>query len=1034
MPVIALFIMILFLASTPARAAFVVAHTGFADRGASWVDYNNDGFVDLHDGDTLWKNNNGSSFSSAGALGGVNAVWGDFDNDGFIDIYARIGELKRNAGGSGAFIPVSMPALPMTTTQAATWADHDGDGFIDLYVGGSESPYQPDAIVKNHGGAFFTVTWVQTVDLNPARGITACDFDQDGDTDIFASGYRLENNQLWQNDGSGAFTDVAPLFGADGLHPTQGRYAHTIGSAWGDLDNNGSFDLFVGNFAHPPGVPAGNPTTQPESQFLKNLGPTGNFHFTDMASTAQLAWQESYASPALGDYDNDGDLDLYLSVAITGGSGGIVQHPVLYRNEGSWQFSDVTAAEGLGNQGPTTYQAAWADFDNDGDLDLVSDGSIFENQGNGNHWLKIRLEGNGNTVNRSAIGAQVRIRLGAETLIRQVETGTGEGNQNDLTLHFGLGTHSDPVALEILWPNGRTEGISGVAVDQLFAATAPPTGNQSAVGRPSATNGWSSLAGIAGITVDSAANDQDGLGRLHLADGTGISGPAGEFHSGDLGNVIPPFKMWRSAPGSVATGNRFNAGTVVGAHYAAVEFNEIETLRTLQIWNYNENGSPAWAAQGMKQVTIQYSRSGGPTTEEWNTIYDGPIPYAGQPQIAAFDVPFGDVETKFVVITNDEGTNGSYWVDFHAGVNTDAGLSELRFILPDPPTVFSQSAVNDVSALEFQSEAGVSYRLEFHTNQPPDVVWVPAGTVLSGNGGLMRMFDPTGYSTQKTYRIMPLEGVNAAGNPSAANGWSSLSGIADITVDSAANDGDGMGRLHLADGTGISGPAGELHSGDLGNVIPPFKMWRSASGSVATGNRFNAGTVVGAHYVAVEFNNMEKLRTLQIWNYNENGVPAWAAQGMKEVTIQYSTSGGPTTEEWTTIYDGPIPYAGQPQIAAFNVPFGDVEAKFVVITNDEGTEGSYWVDFHAGVNTDAGLSELRFIRTVDFAPITVEDVATHRFQSETGKSYTLEFSVLLVPDDWTPIGAVLTGNGDIMTMFDRTGASARKAYRIVTSP
>ncbi len=66
--------------------------------------------------------------------------------------------------------------------------------------------------------------------------------------------------------------------------------------------------------------------------------------------------------------------------------------------------------------------------------------------------------------------------------------------------------------------------------------------------------------------------------------------------------------------------------------------------------------------------------------------------------------------------------------------------------------------------------------------------------------------------------------------------------------------------------------------------------------------------------------------------------------------------------------------------------------------------------------------------------LTVEDVATHRFQSETGKSYTLEFSVLLVPDDWTPIGAVLTGNGDIMTMFDRTGASARKAYRIVISP
>ena len=88
------------------------------------------------------------------------------------------------------------------------------------------------------------------------------------------------------------------------------------------------------------------------------------------------------------------------------------------------------------------------------------------NEGNDNHWLKVRLVGDGERVNRSAIGAQVRIELGDDTLTRQVEAGTGEGNQNDLTLHFGLGEWEEDVDLEILWPGGTRERVNGVAVDQ----------------------------------------------------------------------------------------------------------------------------------------------------------------------------------------------------------------------------------------------------------------------------------------------------------------------------------------------------------------------------------------------------------------------------------------------------------------------------------------------------------------------------------------------------------------------------------------
>jgi hypothetical protein len=434
---------------------------GLSGQKAAWGDFNRDGYPDLVSGETLWQNNGGTGFTPL--ITGLDAgVWGDYDNDGYLDIFFwdDLRSVYRNTSGTG-LSSLGTPHPPAVEVRGAAWGDWDDDGFLDLYIGGYQhfDNYEADIILENNGGVSFSMGWQETEPHDPGRGITACDFDRDGDLDIYVSNYRLEDNLLWRNNGSGVFQNVSGTFGS------LGGAAHTIGSAWGDLDNDGFFDLFVGNFAHPG---------QPESQFLKNTGPGGSYHFQDMSATARLHFQESYASPTLGDFDNDGDLDLFFTTvyAQTQTSGGVLNTAVLYRNNGNFDFTDVTLKEGLGGV-QSTYQGAWADFDLDGDLDLVTGSRIYVNGGNSNHWLEVRLDGRRRGVNAAAIGAQVKIQLGGQVLVRQVEGGTGEGNQNDLVLHFGLGTNDAPVDIEIFWPGGATEQVDGVAVDQLVELPLP---------------------------------------------------------------------------------------------------------------------------------------------------------------------------------------------------------------------------------------------------------------------------------------------------------------------------------------------------------------------------------------------------------------------------------------------------------------------------------------------------------------------------------------------------------------------------------
>lgn len=426
---------------------------------ACWVDLDGDGWTDLCAGGGIWKNDGGKGFKRL-ASGIGTAVAADFDNDGFADLFS-CSSLKvfRNEGGK-AFAPLAMPELPRCVSLGACWGDFDNDGFVDLYVGGYEDwdagITYPDMVLMNDRGRAFKLAWSEV--RFRARGVTACDFDQDGDPDVYVSNYRLQPNVLRLNDGKGTFRDEAAAYNVIATSPGFDG-GHSIGAAWGDFDADGAIDLFAGNFAHQD-----DRGDQPKSRFLRNLGRQEKYRFQDLG-TCGVFYQESYASPAAGDFDGDGDLDLFFTTVYGVASFGRPNHPVLFRNDGGFTFADATASAGLAGL-PPTYQAAWADFDRDGDLDLATAGKLFVNESPGNRWLEVVLRGDGGKVNRSAIGAQVRVKLPKATLTRQVEAGTGEGNQNDLALHFALGAHAAPVTLEILWPGGAVQAIDKVELDR----------------------------------------------------------------------------------------------------------------------------------------------------------------------------------------------------------------------------------------------------------------------------------------------------------------------------------------------------------------------------------------------------------------------------------------------------------------------------------------------------------------------------------------------------------------------------------------
>ena len=491
--------------------------------GCAFLDYDRDGWpdillingMDFADAPkkrrsvlALYHNDQNGKFTDVTAgsgLGqpmyGMGVAIGDYDNDGWDDIFiTALGQnrLFRNLGEStpGKFgdvtAKVGMAGAPAFSTSAA-WLDYDRDGRLDLFVGnyvdwaiendiqcsldGTSKSYctpesykgQSARLYHNVSGRFEEVSEKAGVGdpTSKSLGVATFDYNRDGWIDIFVAN-DTQPNKLYQNNRNGTFTEMATTAGI--AFSEEGKARAGMGVDFADYDGSGFPSLIVGNFSNEMlGV-------------YHNEGKSGLF--IDEAPASTLG-QATLLTLTFGlfffDYDLDGRADIFLANGHVADDINKVQPkityamvPKLFRNDGNKKFTEVTARVGAPFQRPIVARgAAYGDFDNDGDLDILvttngGPAKLLRNDGgNQNRFLRIRAFGNG--TNASGIGARVTVTLPDGTRQWQmVHSGSSYCSQSELTLTFGLGRNDKAERVEIEWPGGKTERINGLAANQLY--------------------------------------------------------------------------------------------------------------------------------------------------------------------------------------------------------------------------------------------------------------------------------------------------------------------------------------------------------------------------------------------------------------------------------------------------------------------------------------------------------------------------------------------------------------------------------------
>ena len=487
--------------------------------GVCVADFDGDGFQDIYfvNGrdlydrgiaakNALYRNNGDGTFTdvteSAGVPGtgyGLGCVWGDYDNDGFPDLYVtQFGRnvLYRN-NGNGTFTDVTDKAGVAGVASGtmfhggATFFDYDRDGRLDLYVGGyvtldKDSPRycdfvdirtncppsvykgSPAILYHNNGdGTFTDVTSTAGIYQPDGKNLSvaAVDYDDDGWPDIFVANDGV-NAYLYHNEHNGTFTEVGLLAGM--ALTGRGKTMAAMCMSLGDYDNDGRLDLYISDF-------------QKSSDHIWHNDGKGSFEeVSDQVGITIPTYNVLSFGGGFFDYDNDGWLDLFIAnghvypeVEKSAQKADYKQINSLFHNDGKGKFVEVTKSAGDGFQTPFVGRgAAFADFDNDGNVDVIvaNNGDppllLHNGGGSGNHFVNFKLVGA--KSNRDAMGARIRIHAGGLSQVREIYGGGSYLSQSDLRANFGLGSATRIDSVEISWPSGLKQTFKDVEAGKFY--------------------------------------------------------------------------------------------------------------------------------------------------------------------------------------------------------------------------------------------------------------------------------------------------------------------------------------------------------------------------------------------------------------------------------------------------------------------------------------------------------------------------------------------------------------------------------------
>ena len=489
--------------------------------GVAWIDYDQDGLMDLYFVQSaatdlykpshplrsaLYHNNGDGTFTDVTEKAGVGAeghygqgvAVGDFDNDGYPDLYVTGYQraILYHNNGNGTFTDVTAKAGVADEggwSTSAGWFDYDKDGWLDLVVTnyiewspknnlwcGERRPgyrsychpgnYKGQRIKlyhNNHDGTFTDVSDASGVGKPEAKGmgVVLADFNNDGWTDIAVANDSWPNF-LFINKHNGTFEDVSLVSGLAASE--DGRYEAGMGIDAADVDGDGWMDVYI---------------THLDFELNRLYRNSQDGTFTDETFRSRIGNKAVLLSGVAAkflDYDNDGWNDILQlngamldNVSLYHGEVSYKEPLLMYRNLGKGEFDKVSDSLGPDFLRPIVGRGlATADYDNDGDIDIVTNNrgdfpSLLRNDGgNSNNWLTVQLVGT--KSNREGIGASLKLTSEGFAQVEQAKGGMSYMSASDPRIHFGLGRRAKITTLEITWPSGQVDRLTNVPINQII--------------------------------------------------------------------------------------------------------------------------------------------------------------------------------------------------------------------------------------------------------------------------------------------------------------------------------------------------------------------------------------------------------------------------------------------------------------------------------------------------------------------------------------------------------------------------------------